>query len=101
MTIINANDRLQEEEDSTVMYYPARIVREEDGKYSVFFLGEGMDSCMTYGINFEDALRNAEEALALYLEYMKERGSIPNPEIYEDGGCVQFFTNPDNLPTGR
>lgn len=85
----------------TVMYYPARIVREEDGKYSVFFPGEGMDGCMTYGIDFEDALRNAEEALALYLEYMKERGAMPNPETYEDGGCIQFFTNPDNLPTGR
>ena len=86
MTIINTNDRLQ---------------KEEDGKYSVFFLGEGMDGCMTYGINFEDALRNAEEALALYLEYMKERGAIPNPETYKDGGCVQFFTNTDNLPIGR
>ena len=58
------------------MYYPARIVREEDGKYSVFFLGEGMDGCMTYGIDFEDALRNAEEALSLYLGYMKEKGVI-------------------------
>ena len=83
------------------MYYPARIVREEDGKYSVFFLGEGMDGCMTYGIDFEDALRNGEEALSLYLGYMKEKGVIPNPETYEDGGWVQFFTNPDNLPIGR
>ena len=50
-----------------------------------------MDGCMTYGIDFEDALRNAEEALALYLEYMKERGAMPNPETYEDGGCIQFL----------
>ena len=40
--------------------YPAKFDREDDGRYSVFFLGSGMDGCITYGDDIEDARRNAQ-----------------------------------------
>ena len=67
--------------------YPAKFDREDDGRYSVFFLGSGMDGCITYGDDIEDARRNAKEALEAYLGYFSDRGSImPEPEeILGDG----------------
>lgn len=40
---------------------------------SVFFLGSGMDGCITYGDDIEDARRNAREALEAYLRYKNRR----------------------------
>ena len=63
--------------------YPAKIVREEDGKYSVFFLGDGMDGCMTFGMSLDDAKKNAQEALDLYIEYLySEKRRIPIPSTH-------------------
>lgn len=74
--------------------YPAKIVREEDGKYSVFFLGDGMDGCMTFGMSLDDAKKNAQEALDLYIEYLySEKRRIPIPSDIEGNDIYYFEPN--------
>lgn len=60
--------------------YPARFEREADGRYSVYFLGMGMDGCVTCGNDIEDARRNAREALNTYIGYLHSAGkAVPVP----------------------
>ncbi len=50
--------------------YPARFEREQDGRYSVYFLGNGMDGCVTYG-NDSDLLSTLPHiAVSLIVELL-------------------------------
>jgi len=52
---------------------------EEDQLYLVTipeFSEIGMQPC-TYGKTYEDAIANAQEAIAAYLEYCQEEGILP------------------------
>lgn len=72
--------------------YPARFVKEEDGKFSVFFLGKGMEGCITYGNDRDDARKNAQEALDAYIGYLySERKRIPAP-VSVSGDGIEYFT---------
>ncbi len=61
--------------------YPAVFRADGDGRYSVFFLGSGMEGCITYGKDRAEAERNAQEALDAYIGYLGSCGEdIPSPE---------------------
>lgn len=77
------------------MKYAAKFVKEDDGKYSVSFPGEGMDGCITCGLSFEDAKKNAQEALDLYIEGIYSlRGKIPMPSEVEGDDIFYFSPSP-------
>ena len=52
--------------------YSLAIERHDDG-YLAYF--PALPGCNTFGSTFEDAVKNAEEALALYLETLDELGA--------------------------
>jgi len=57
--------------------YPA-IFEKEDDMYNVFF--PDLEGCYTSGENLEDALANAEDALALMLfHYETKNKNVPKP----------------------
>jgi predicted RNase H-like HicB family nuclease len=59
--------------------YPLRVEHHvEDGGYLAFF--PDLPGCQTWGVTFEAAVANAEEALALYLETLVANGD-PVPEV--------------------
>ncbi len=65
------------------VYYPAVIERGEDGGFGVFF--PDLDGCVSAGNSQSEAVRMAEEALALHLEGMSEAGeTIPDPSDLGD-----------------
>lgn len=52
--------------------YPALFELDEDGaSYNVRF--PDLECCMTYGSNMDDARKNAQEALSVYLESLDSR----------------------------
>ena len=53
--------------DHMAIGFPARFKMEDNGQYSVFFLGKGMEGCITYGSDMEEAKHNAQEAQDGYL----------------------------------
>lgn len=73
--------------------YPARFEKDEDGRYCVFFLGKGMEGCLTYGNSLDDAKKNAQDALDAYIGYLYSvKKSIPSPmEAGED--ALYFVPN--------
>jgi len=50
--------------------YPARLIHEDKGEYSVLF--PDLEGCSTCGDNLEHALSMAQEALGLYLVALEE-----------------------------
>ncbi|HYA80358.1 MAG TPA: type II toxin-antitoxin system HicB family antitoxin [Methylocystis sp.] len=59
--------------------YPLTIEpHPEDGGYLAFF--PSLPGCQTWGETYEDAVRNAEEALALFIETLIANGD-PIPEV--------------------
>ena len=63
--------------------YPAVFAPEKDGLYSVDF--PDLESCYTSGDNLADAIRMAEDVLALTLyEYERDKKDIPIPSKRED-----------------
>jgi len=50
--------------------YPAKLIQEERGEYSVLF--PDLSGCATCGDNLEHALSMAQEALGLYLVALEE-----------------------------
>jgi predicted RNase H-like HicB family nuclease len=56
--------------------YTVVVTREKDGRYVV--CAPALDYCGSYGDTLPEALRHAEEAIALYLEGGRELG-WPNP----------------------
>jgi len=59
--------------------YTLSIERHDDG-YLAFF--PALEGCNTWGRTYEEAVRNAEEALALYLETLDELGKAIPEEKY-------------------
>ena len=55
-------------------------IKKREGGYLAFF--PALPGCNTWGASYEQAVTNAEEALAVYLETLTEHGD-PIPE--EDG----------------
>ena len=77
--------------------FPARFVLEDNGQYSVFFLGKGMEGCLTYGNNMEEAKHNAQEALDGYLcSLYSHREKIPVPQAQAADDII-FFTPSPNI----
>ena len=59
------------------VFYPA-ILAPNDGKYSVFF--PDLPGCLPWGDTFEEAVADAVEGLASYLEMLADEGdAIPAP----------------------
>ena len=86
------NGNKKEDRSLSMKGYPARFEREQDGRYSVYFLGEGMDGYVTYGNDSEDARRNAREALNAYIGYLySAKKMIPVPSDYE-GKDIECFS---------
>jgi predicted RNase H-like HicB family nuclease len=56
--------------------YSLTIERHDDG-FLAFF--PALPGCNTWGITFQDAVKNAEEALTVYLDTLTEHGD-PIPE---------------------
>lgn len=72
--------------------YPAKFEKEEDGRYSIYFLGDGMDGCITYGDNIDDARKNAREALNAYIGYLySAKMNIPIPSDIS-GDDIEYFS---------
>ena len=67
------------------MKYPALIKKEKDGKYSVSFpdfKGGKLGLPVSCGDTLEEAKKNAEEALRLHVEGLREDGGkLPTPSI--------------------
>jgi len=67
------------------MKYPAIIKKEKDGKYSVSFpdfKGGKFGVCVSCGDTLEEAKKNAEEALGLHVQGLREDGEkLPTPSI--------------------
>jgi len=53
--------------------------QEEDGGFSVSV--PALPGCFSQGDTFEEAMRNIEEAIALYLETMQELDSDWKPDV--------------------
>ncbi len=53
------------------------VVEEQDGGYLAYF--PALPGCNTWGQTYEKAVRNAREALTLYLETLADNGD-PIPE---------------------
>ena len=71
--------------------YPARFEKNDDGRFSVFFLGSGMEGCITYGNDESDAERNAQEALDAYIGYLySSKKDIPFPADIS-GDDIHYF----------
>lgn len=62
--------------------YPAIFTPEEGGGYSVDF--QDLESCYTCGDSLPDALKMAEDVLALTLyEYERDQKAIPKPSSWD------------------
>ncbi len=66
-----------------VLSYTTVFEPEEEGGYTVHV--PSLPGCITQGDTFEEAQKNAQEAIALYVEVLKERREeIP----VESGGTI-------------
>ena len=61
--------------------YPLTIeAQPQDGGYLAYF--PTLPGCQTWGDTYEAAVRNAEEALAVYIETLIANGDpVPEPEL--------------------
>ena len=62
--------------ESSIIAYPAIFESEENGAYTVSF--PDIDGCLSQGETFEEALINAQEALAIYLHEMAGELNAPS-----------------------
>ena len=66
------------------MKYPAIIKKEKNGKYSVSFpdfKGGKFGLCVSCGDTLEEAESNAQEALRLHVEGLRDSSKLPTPSI--------------------
>ena len=69
--------------------YPAIFTKETNGQYSVKF--PDLEGCYTCGDNLGEAIKMAEDALALTLyDYESEKQAIPEPS---DPGSIEVKEN--------
>ncbi len=64
------------------MKYRVLIEQDEDGMYIAEV--PSLPGCVTQGSSREEALRNAREAIAAYLESLEEHGDPVPPPITEE-----------------
>lgn len=71
--------------------YPALFELDEDGiSYNVSF--PDLEGCVTYGSNMDDAKKNAQEALSVYLESLDSRSKeIPDASKLK-GDNIEYVT---------
>jgi len=71
--------------------YPALFELDDDGQsYNVSF--PDLEGCLTYGSNLDEAKKNAQEALSVYLESLDSRSKeIPDASKLK-GENVMFIT---------
>ncbi len=65
--------------------YTVVLIREEDGRYTAF--APALNDCASFGHSLPEALRNVEEAMALYVETLRDKGwPVPadNPHVDVD-----------------
>ncbi len=75
--------------------FPAKFIKEDNGQYSVMFLGSGMEGCITYGDSLDEAMSNAQEALDAWLGSLySNRMRIPVPEQIKGNGIYSFSPSP-------
>ncbi|MDK8254131.1 MAG: type II toxin-antitoxin system HicB family antitoxin [Dialister micraerophilus] len=68
--------------------YPAIFTKEETGKFAVEF--PDLEGCLTCGDSFEDAMKNASEALGLYLiSALEEDEDIPTASDIKEIVCAK------------
>lgn len=75
--------------------YPLAIeAHPEDGGYLAFF--PSLPGCQTWGDTYESAVRNAEEALAVYIETLTANGDpIPEPGAFEGDATLGVMVRAD------
>ncbi len=61
------------------MTYTVVLLREEDGRYSVYV--PALRGCNTWGETLPHALRMAEEAMRLHAESLQVRGQSLPPDV--------------------
>lgn len=70
--------------------YPAKITySKKDKSYLVEF--PDLKGCLTEGVNLEEALKNAKEALAGYLASIFERGFVIPEPSKRKGGNIHYI----------
>lgn len=68
--------------------YPAIFTKEETGKYAVEF--PDLQGCFTCGDSFDEAMKNASEALGLYLiSALEDNDDIPNATNIKKVKCME------------
>ena len=68
--------------------YPAIFTKEETGKYAVEF--PDLQGCFTCGDNLDEAMKNASEALGLYLiSALEEDEDIPTASDIKEIVCAK------------
>jgi len=73
--------------------YPALFELDADGtSYNVSF--PDLEGCLTYGLNLDEAKKNAQEALSVYLESLDSR-SKEIPEASKLKGENVVYVTPD------
>lgn len=74
----NKGDTQEENMKKGVYVFPAVFTALEDGKYEVVF--PDLEGCYTFGDDLNDAIKMAEDVLALTLyDYETDKMSIPEP----------------------
>jgi len=67
--------------------YKIHLHKEEEGGYTVTV--PVLPGCITYGENVDEAISMAKEAIALYIEELKERCE----EIPDDSNTLEYSLN--------
>jgi predicted RNase H-like HicB family nuclease len=58
------------------------VIEKQDGGYLAYF--PSLPGCNTWGVTYEEAVTNAHEALAVYLESLDDLGKpLPKDEVSE------------------
>lgn len=66
----------------------------EDGGYLAYF--PSLSGCQTWGDTYEAAIRNAEEALAVFIETLAANGDpIPEPTAIDGAVCLGVMVRAD------
>ena len=76
----NTNERGHDVATKDIASYTVHFIPAEEGGYTVEV--PALEGCVTEGDTFEEAERNAREAISLYLESLQHRG-LPLPDDRE------------------
>lgn len=71
--------------------YKIMLNKEPEGGYTVIV--PTLPGCITYGENVDEAILMAKEAIALYIEELKERGE----NIPDDSNTLEYSLNVESI----